>query len=99
MPGRVRRKPTWILRVALRAPGTAASFLSSSGSRAFGAVIRALSSPRSEPIGHGSCSRGKVACELLNLLRIGGKHVDDVLRDDRIVIRMQQSKPVIAPWR
>ena len=40
-------------------PATASSFFNSSGSRASGAVISALSSARSEPIGHGSCSRGK----------------------------------------
>jgi hypothetical protein len=40
-------------------PATASNLLSSSGSRASGAVIKALSRARSEPIGHGSCSRGK----------------------------------------
>src|SRR5262249_38629784 len=40
-------------------PATASSFFSSSGSRASGAVIIAASSGRSEPTGHGSCSRGK----------------------------------------
>ena len=40
-------------------PATASSFLSSSGSRASGAVMSAESSARSEPIGQGSCSCGK----------------------------------------
>src|SRR5262249_8030103 len=40
-------------------PATASSFFNSTGSRASGAVISALSSARSEPIGHGSCSLGK----------------------------------------
>src|SRR5262245_4758474 len=40
-------------------PATASSFLTSAGSRASGAVISALSSARSEPSGHGSCSLGK----------------------------------------
>lgn len=40
-------------------PATASSFFKSSGSRASGAVISAVSSARSEPMGHGSCSRGK----------------------------------------
>src|SRR5450830_899761 len=40
-------------------PATASSFLISSGSRASCAVTSALSSALSEPIGHGSCSRGK----------------------------------------
>src|SRR5262249_7107141 len=40
-------------------PAPASSFLTSFGSRASGAVMSALSSARSEPIGHGSCSRGK----------------------------------------
>src|SRR5262245_40664257 len=39
---------------------TASSFLRSSGSRASGAVMMAVSSARSEPMGQGSCSRGKV---------------------------------------
>jgi hypothetical protein len=40
-------------------PATASNFLSSSGSRASGAVIKALSRARLELIGHSSCSRGK----------------------------------------
>src|SRR5690606_14266957 len=40
-------------------PATASSRDRSSGSRACGAVIMAKSSARSEPMGHGSCSRGK----------------------------------------
>src|SRR5262249_18309213 len=40
-------------------PATASSFLRSSGSRASGAVMIALSSARSEPTGQNSCSRGK----------------------------------------
>jgi hypothetical protein len=40
-------------------PATASSFLTSLRSRACGAVISALSSARSDPIGHGSCARGK----------------------------------------
>src|SRR5262245_9249674 len=40
-------------------PATASSFLMISGSRASGAVIKALSSARSDPTGQGSCSRGK----------------------------------------
>src|SRR6266403_346808 len=40
-------------------PATASSFFNSSGSRASGPVINAVSSERSEPIGHGSCLLGK----------------------------------------
>src|SRR6202166_1967512 len=40
-------------------PATASSFLISAGSRASGGVINAVSSALSEPMGHGSCSRGK----------------------------------------
>ena len=43
----------------LPCPQSASSFLINSGSRASGAVISAVSSARSEPIGHASCSRGK----------------------------------------
>src|SRR6266853_481721 len=40
-------------------PATASSFAISAGSRASGAVMMAVSRARSEPIGQGSCSRGK----------------------------------------
>ena len=73
-------------------PATASSFFSSSGSRASGAVISAVSSARSEPIGHGSCSRGKSLREprdqRLRLLGIGGQHLDDVLHRDGVVVRV-----------
>jgi hypothetical protein len=47
------------LRPCKMRPARASSFFRSSGSPASGAVINALSRARSEPIGHGSCSRGK----------------------------------------
>src|SRR5262249_6650530 len=51
--------PTQPLRRPSTLPATASSFLRSFLSRASGAVISALSSARSEPIGQASCSRGK----------------------------------------
>ena len=73
-------------------PATASSFFSSAGSRASGAVMSAVSSARSEPIGHGSCSRGKSrasrATRRLRLLGVGGQHLDDVLHRDGVVVGM-----------
>src|SRR5215813_804847 len=51
--------PAQPLRRPSTLPATASSFLRSFLSRASGAVISALSSARSEPIGQASCSRGK----------------------------------------
>ena len=71
-------------------PATASSFFNSSGSRASGAVMIAVSSARSEPIGQGSCSRGKSrasrAHEPRRLLGIGQQHLDDVGDGDGVVV-------------
>ena len=74
-------------------PATASSFANSAGSRASGAVINAVSRARSEPIGHGSCSRGKSRASRAtrrwpSLLGVGDQHLDDVLDGDGVVVGM-----------